>query len=101
MVALAQHLKDSEFKAADLLDLVALGTVADMVPLDKNNRVLVAQGLRRIRAGVPIILSSGFSEQEVVGRFAGQGLAGFLKKPYEPSELTEALHRALAQRVVG
>jgi single-stranded-DNA-specific exonuclease len=51
MVALAQHLKDSEFKAADLLDLVALGTVADMVPLDKNNRVLVAQGLRRIRAG--------------------------------------------------
>jgi single-stranded-DNA-specific exonuclease len=36
---------------ADLLDLVALGTVADVVPLDHNNRVLVAQGLRRIRAG--------------------------------------------------
>jgi len=36
---------------ADLLDLVALGTVADVVPLDRNNRVLVAQGLRRIRAG--------------------------------------------------
>jgi single-stranded-DNA-specific exonuclease len=36
---------------ADLLDLVALGTVADVVPLDFNNRVLVAQGLRRIRAG--------------------------------------------------
>lgn len=34
-----------------LLDLVALGTVADVVPLDANNRVLVAQGLRRIRAG--------------------------------------------------
>jgi single-stranded-DNA-specific exonuclease len=34
-----------------LLDLVALGTVADMVPLDANNRILVAQGLRRIRAG--------------------------------------------------
>ena len=37
--------------AAQLLDLVALGTVADMVPLDANNRVLVAQGLKRIRAG--------------------------------------------------
>ena len=37
--------------AAELLDLVALGTVADLVPLDANNRVLVAQGLRRIRAG--------------------------------------------------
>jgi single-stranded-DNA-specific exonuclease len=37
--------------AADFLDLVALGTVADLVPLDANNRVLVAQGLKRIRAG--------------------------------------------------
>lgn len=34
-----------------LLDLVALGTVADVVSLDKNNRILVYQGLRRIRAG--------------------------------------------------
>ncbi|MCU0803536.1 MAG: single-stranded-DNA-specific exonuclease RecJ [Burkholderiales bacterium] len=36
---------------AALLDLVALGTVADVVRLDANNRVLVSQGLRRIRAG--------------------------------------------------
>jgi len=36
---------------AEWLDLVALGTVADVVPLDFNNRVLVAQGLARIRAG--------------------------------------------------
>ena len=36
---------------ADFLDLVALGTVADVVPLDRNNRVLVHQGLNRIRAG--------------------------------------------------
>ena len=36
---------------AALLDLVALGTVADVVRLDHNNRVLVAQGLKRIRAG--------------------------------------------------
>ena len=36
---------------AELLDLVALGTVADVVSLDANNRVLVAQGLARIRAG--------------------------------------------------
>ncbi len=36
---------------AELLDLVALGTVADVVRLDDNNRILVDQGLRRIRAG--------------------------------------------------
>ena len=36
---------------SELLDLVALGTVADLVPLDRNNRILVEAGLRRIRAG--------------------------------------------------
>jgi single-stranded-DNA-specific exonuclease len=36
---------------SDLLDLVALGTVADLVALDHNNRILVHQGLRRMRAG--------------------------------------------------
>ena len=34
-----------------LLDLVALGTVADVVPLDRNNRILVSQGLKRMRSG--------------------------------------------------
>lgn len=36
---------------SSLLDLVAVGTVADLVPLDRNNRILVSAGLRRIRAG--------------------------------------------------
>ena len=36
---------------AELLDLVAIGTVADLVPLDYNNRILVSQGLARVRAG--------------------------------------------------
>ena len=36
---------------AALTDLVALGTVADVVPLDANNRILVAQGLKRLRSG--------------------------------------------------
>lgn len=41
----------SEPNIAQLLDLVALGTVADVVSLDNNNRILIAQGLNRIRAG--------------------------------------------------
>lgn len=41
----------AEPNLADALDLVALGTVADVVPLDRNNRILVQQGIARIRAG--------------------------------------------------
>lgn len=60
MMALRSALRDSGWfersgiaqpNLAQLLDLVALGTVADVVPLDRVNRILVAQGLARIRAG--------------------------------------------------
>jgi single-stranded-DNA-specific exonuclease len=51
VAALAKALGEERFRVADLLDLVALGTVADMVPLDRNNRILVSQGIKRIRAG--------------------------------------------------
>ncbi len=56
MAALGRRLEREGRKGAArvpsrYLDLVALGTVADVVPLDHNNRVLVDQGLRRIRAG--------------------------------------------------
>jgi len=56
--------------------------------------------LRRIRVGVPIVLCSGYGEQEVANRFAGKGLAGILKKPYEPAELVETLDRVLNQGVL-
>jgi single-stranded-DNA-specific exonuclease len=60
MLALRAHLRTTgwygkqnipEPNFAHLLDLVALGTVADVVPLDHNNRILVAQGLKRINQG--------------------------------------------------
>lgn len=55
MAALARRLSDGDPAIArlpaDYLDLVALGTVADVVALDQNNRILVAAGLARIRAG--------------------------------------------------
>lgn len=58
LLALRSALRDrgdfenaAEPNLAELLDLVALGTVADVVPLDSNNRILVYQGLQRIRAG--------------------------------------------------
>jgi len=56
MIALRAELRKrsllkSEVNLAALTDLVALGTIADVVPLDVNNRNLVAQGLKRIRSG--------------------------------------------------
>lgn len=60
MIALRSYLRGQNWfsqqqieepNLAHLLDLVALGTVADVVPLDKNNRVLVYQGLKRIQSG--------------------------------------------------
>ncbi len=60
MLALRAYLREidwfnqrrlAEPNLAQYLDLVALGTVADVVPLDHNNRILVAQGLARIRGG--------------------------------------------------
>ena len=60
LTALRAELRDREWfercglampNLGDALDLVALGTVADVVPLDRNNRILVAAGLARIRAG--------------------------------------------------
>lgn len=56
MLALRRRLLDESLLTTDVnlaryLDLVALGTVADVVPLDAVNRTLVEQGLRRIRAG--------------------------------------------------
>nr|WP_084191422.1 single-stranded-DNA-specific exonuclease RecJ [Algiphilus aromaticivorans] len=51
LAALRARLGRDRLALAGLLDLVALGTVADVVPLDHNNRVFVAQGLARIRAG--------------------------------------------------
>ena len=43
--------EDQGRKLVELVDLVALGTIADVVKLDQNNRILVQQGLQRIRAG--------------------------------------------------
>ncbi|MCH8162905.1 MAG: single-stranded-DNA-specific exonuclease RecJ [Proteobacteria bacterium] len=60
LVALRAHFREQNWfheqnieepNLAKLLDLVALGTVADVVPLDRNNRLLVSQGLARIRSG--------------------------------------------------
>ncbi|MFH1808358.1 MAG: PAS domain S-box protein [Pseudomonadota bacterium] len=53
--------------------------------------------LRQVRADVPVVLSSGFTEQDAVERFAKVELAGFLQKPYGTAALREKLRRALGE----
>jgi two-component system cell cycle sensor histidine kinase/response regulator CckA len=52
--------------------------------------------LRQIDPDVRVILSSGYNEQDVVTRFAGKGLAGFIQKPYTSEELLGKIREALA-----
>lgn len=89
MLALRKYLREHQWfekqqikepNIAQLLDLVALGTVADVVSLDANNRILVEQGLKRIRAGATrpgiqaLIEIAGKNQQKLVASDFGFAL---------------------------
>jgi PAS domain S-box-containing protein len=54
--------------------------------------------LRRVRRDVRVILSSGFTEEAIAPRFAGDGPAGFLKKPYDSAQLMDKVAEVLKSR---
>ena len=54
--------------------------------------------MRRLKPGVKVILSSGYNEQDIVNRFAGKGLAGFIQKPYTTEELLDKIREALEKQ---
>ena len=53
------------------------------------------RGLRELRSDTCVVLSSGYNEQDLVVRFAGKGLAGFIQKPYTLDTLRETLAEIL------
>jgi signal transduction histidine kinase/CheY-like chemotaxis protein len=64
-------------------------------------RVSGAETFRRIcemRPGMPVILMSGYNEEEASGQFAGKGLAGFIEKPFSTQALADAIERVLGVR---
>jgi len=71
----------------DRIDLVVLDLTMPKMDGEETYREL-----RRIAPDVPIVLSSGYAEREVAARFAGQGLAGFVQKPYNPAMFMDRIH---------
>jgi len=76
---------------ADEIALVLL----DMTMPDMDGQEALGE-FRRIRGDVTVVLSSGFSEQEVSGRLAGRKPAGFIQKPYSASALLTKMRELLA-----
>ena len=70
------------------------GVILDMT-MPRMNGSLAFTEMRSIRGDVPIVLASGFDEQEVTSRFAGCDLTAFLKKPFEVNELMDTVQHAL------
>ncbi len=57
----------------------------------------VYREIRRIDSDVPVIVSSGFSRQDVMHRFSGKQLAGFIQKPYRTEELSAVIKKVLTR----
>ncbi|MEP6548639.1 MAG: single-stranded-DNA-specific exonuclease RecJ [Gammaproteobacteria bacterium] len=106
IAALAKAMALEDFRVAELLDLVALGTVADVVPLDRNNRILVAQGLRRIRAGrcVPgiraLLDSAGRDHERITAADLGFAVAPRLNAAGRLTDMTVGIACLLADDAV-
>ena len=74
------------------IDLVFLDLLMpDMSGLD------VMRAFREINPSAPVILCSGYDQQEATGHFAGKGLAGFLQKPFRLKGLGQILERVLGR----
>ncbi len=94
---------------ADFLDLVALGTIADLVPLDRNNRILVAAGIKRMRKGLcrpgirALLDVAGLDCQHVHSRDLGFSLAPRLNAAGRLKDMTIGIECLLAdgQRAVN
>jgi two-component system cell cycle sensor histidine kinase/response regulator CckA len=54
-----------------------------------------AEALRELRPDIPIILMSGYSVQEVTGRYAGHGIAGFVQKPFDKATLVAGVRQTM------
>jgi len=71
-----------------------VGVLMDMT-MPKMDGKACFRELRHINPDVKVVLSSGYNEQEATSQFAGQGLAGFIQKPYSQETLIDIMHKAI------
>jgi len=71
-----------------------VGVLMDMT-MPKMDGKACFRELRHINPDVKVVLSSGYNEQEATSQFAGQGLAGFIQKPYSPETLSEIMYKTI------
>jgi len=77
-----------------------VGVLLDMT-MPKMDGKACFRELRRINKDVRVILSSGYNEQEATSHFTGQGLAGFVQKPYRPEVLEKTMRQIIARQGPG
>lgn len=112
MLAFRKFLRDNNWfesqsiaepNLASLLDLVALGTVADVVSLDNNNRIIVEQGLKRIRAGATrpgiqaLIEIAGRDQKQLVASDFGFALGPRINAAGRLDDMSFGINCLLAQ----
>ncbi len=102
-LAFVQHLGCKGIAASDgeeaLTLFEGLSETIDCVLLDltmpRMDGLHAFRRMKELRPGIRVILSSGYSEQDAMQRFMGEGLAGFIQKPYRLHQLREQLSQAL------
>jgi len=55
----------------------------------------VFEELQKIRPDIPVIMMSGYTEENVIGHFKGLGIVGFLQKPFDRAQLLKKVHDAI------
>ena len=106
-VKLLNHLGFDTLQARDGLEALALAEqrrdriqlILMDLSMPRLNGEEAYRELRQRGILVPVILSSGFQEIEALKRFRGQGLAGFLQKPYKFNVITKMLRETMEPRV--
>ena len=78
-----------------------LGKTIDAVVLDLTMPDLDGQEtfleIRALRPGLPVVVVSGFSEEATADRFSPDEIAAFVRKPYEPEDLIDAVRTSLGE----